>query len=171
MPTRYLLPCQCGERLPVDVSQAGLQLACQCGKKLEVPTLRGLKRLETENDKAAAEAAPWTARQGLITFGVLIMLTGVGIAGWKAYSIPPFPELPPNVAEITRQYAHELSLEQTFKEWDELKLGLNKQPSEDVARWELTHGEHQRWIYVGIFISVVGLTISLFSLFSRGPPL
>ena len=43
--TKYLLTCECGKTVPVEVGQAGEQVACQCGAKLDVPPLRKLRHL------------------------------------------------------------------------------------------------------------------------------
>ena len=43
--TKYLLTCECGKTVTVDIGQAGEQVACQCGAKLDVPPLRKLRHL------------------------------------------------------------------------------------------------------------------------------
>ena len=41
----YLLTCDCGKTVPVEIGQAGGQVTCSCGTQLDVPTLRKLRHL------------------------------------------------------------------------------------------------------------------------------
>src|SRR5579871_4799314 len=88
--TQYLLPCECGRKLPVSVSQAGDRIACECGAVVEAPTLRRLKQLEPAGAAVSASApsttaAPvakrrsWTPSQGVAFLGLaLVAISGLG---------------------------------------------------------------------------------------------
>src|SRR4051794_36149677 len=47
MAQQYLLPCACGRANTVSVAQAGRTLTCSCGQDYRVPSLAGLRRLES----------------------------------------------------------------------------------------------------------------------------
>jgi hypothetical protein len=49
----YLLKCSCGKEVPVQSSQAGLEIACECGQAIKVPSLSKLREL---SGKGAYEA-------------------------------------------------------------------------------------------------------------------
>lgn len=84
MAQQYLLPCpSCGTKTEVDTRQAGDTVVCRCGERLSVPTLRGLRSLETAKDTrpAAPTRAKWSPLQGvLFSLGVLAALIGGGLA-------------------------------------------------------------------------------------------
>jgi len=68
---RYLMTCECGKLLPVEVGQAGGHIVCACGATLDVPTLRRLIHLPTEPNAPPATAS-WTARHGAIAAGLIL---------------------------------------------------------------------------------------------------
>jgi hypothetical protein len=53
----YLLPCPCGQSVPISPRQAGQQVRCAaCGQLLEIPTLGAIRQLPP------ADAAPQPSR-------------------------------------------------------------------------------------------------------------
>lgn len=38
--SKYLLPCLCGQQIPIEPRQAGETVACRCGISLQAPTMR-----------------------------------------------------------------------------------------------------------------------------------
>lgn len=107
---KYLLPCQqCGERLTVDISQAGRQVVCRCGAAQEVPSLRAIRQLETIADSVARPPKQsWDLTRGvLFAAGLLLAVAGLvtaGLAGisWATAKVPPLePEnVAPALAEV-----------------------------------------------------------------------
>lgn len=105
MSTRHLLPCGCGANNAIDTGQAGQIINCRaCNKPLEVPTLRGIRRLEPEEEKPEQEKPhrrEWTRSQGIL-FAVgsglaLTMLIASAILFFWKESIdteqPPVPDI------------------------------------------------------------------------------
>ena len=45
MTMAILLTCSCGEKVPVELSQAGGETACKCGQAIDVPSLSKLREL------------------------------------------------------------------------------------------------------------------------------
>jgi hypothetical protein len=78
---RYLLPCECGRKLPVATSQAGDTLTCECGRSLTAPKLRDLRQLEptTDAEPAKRRRLTWSHSQGILFSAglVLVLLTGL----------------------------------------------------------------------------------------------
>ena len=79
MSQQFLLPCTCGQKLPVSTAQAGGQVTCSCGKTLSVPTLRGLRELEVAPATLPRPAkAGWSPVHGFI-FATGLVLAAVGV--------------------------------------------------------------------------------------------
>ncbi|HEY2882429.1 MAG TPA: hypothetical protein VGJ15_08350 [Pirellulales bacterium] len=88
---KYLLPCPaCGTKIPVETGQAGQTISCKCGHAIEVPTIRGLQKLEAVAERDESEQRPWSARKGLIFLGSIIFLAA---AAWAGYLIADRPGL------------------------------------------------------------------------------
>ncbi len=92
MSVRYLLPCSCGQQVPVAASQAGGTVVCEaCQATIEAPRLGELRELPV----AEPEQAPpsdWNFRKGAVsTLLILAGLLAAG-AGWFAASEPAPPE-------------------------------------------------------------------------------
>lgn len=81
---KYLLPCdKCGEKTPIDVNQAGQQIACVCGQMLGVPSLRGIRDLEVREDvDTAVPTAKWTVvRRVVFAIGLVVCVISLAVFG------------------------------------------------------------------------------------------
>ena len=58
----YLLTCDCGKTVPVEIGQAGGRVACSCGTQLDVPTLRQLRHLPQADGRTEARRPAVGAR-------------------------------------------------------------------------------------------------------------
>lgn len=78
---KYLLPCdECGEKTPIDISQAGQQMSCQCGQMLAVPSLRGIRELEVLDDveDTAVPRPMWSVgRRVVFVIGLVVCVLGL----------------------------------------------------------------------------------------------
>ena len=96
---KYRFPCErCGEKLVIDVSQAGRQIICRCGAALEVPSLRAIRALETAPDDSVRPRRPsWNLGRGVTFAGGLViamlglLAAGAGGFGWLTAQAPPSP--------------------------------------------------------------------------------
>jgi hypothetical protein len=79
----YLLTCDCGKSVPVEIGQAGGRVACSCGKQIDVPTLRQLRHLPRESAEVAAASGGWGLRQGIIAASLIII---AAIVAWTIWS-------------------------------------------------------------------------------------
>ncbi len=160
MSPQYLLPCSCGQKLPVDAAQAGSRVRCACGAELEVPTLLHLKRLEkvAPADRAdETSEATWGARQRLALAGAVLSFAGIVLAAWCFATRPRIVDVamyPPFAA---------------LQLWESLKLGVDVPPSVFEMAMFAKLEQHHRWTVVGLVVAVLGaLLMSGSLLMGRG---
>ena len=166
MATSFLLPCECGKKLRVENSQAGHILECECGRRIEVPTFRGLQRLERVSESSTSASYPsstWGPRQALMLLGGLIVLASIGwqvYLGWEMQQrIEKLPD--PNANAI--QLPDELTAAASWRAWKQLQQGLRENPATSV-RPIVEHREQWRWaaygtLGAGFVIIIVGLLL------------
>ncbi len=169
---KYLLPCSCGQKTPIEATQAGQQVRCGCGATLEVPTMRGLASLERAADLPAggvdpggpkpaapmrgrrayavgtASASAWGSRQRVLFIGAVITALGLGVFAVLYL-------LRPRMSDIST-----LSPAQTWYVWHDVRQGIERR-----TEWEATYldrlAANRRWRNVALGIAGVGvLTIA-----------
>lgn len=104
----YLLPCACGQRVTVTTAQAGSRVRCGCGRMLDVPTLRGLSRLEVAGaGREGPHRRTWgPLRGGLFAGGLLVAAAGlVLVAFYGARSLQLSALAVDRSAEVVREEA------------------------------------------------------------------
>ena len=57
MSQRYLLPCNCGKSVVIQIGQAGQDVMCLCGQKITVPGMREIRRLPAADATPASKPA------------------------------------------------------------------------------------------------------------------
>jgi len=101
-PQLYLLPCPCGEKLRVRTRQAGEAVTCSCGAVHQVPTIRGLKKLETVDDAEAVTAPPSPLLAGpLFAIGLLALFAGCVFLAVTVLWPSPVLKMDVNLAGMT----------------------------------------------------------------------
>jgi hypothetical protein len=93
--SRYLLTCECGKTIPVDVGQAGERVQCECGAQVEVPTLRKLRHLPAAEPEVAGERTAWNASKGVAAAGFILAALLAGYALWNRLNEPKVPQFDP----------------------------------------------------------------------------
>jgi len=103
MSLKYLLPCSCGQDVPIETSQAGGNVLCNCGLSVQVPSLLKIKKLqlasETQSQSllattGAAVSTIQTPMGGRVHFGVfwigliLTIVAGLYCAYTVLFSFP-----------------------------------------------------------------------------------
>lgn len=154
MAETFLLPCGCGHKIRVGNAQAGQAVRCECGKSLSVPTLRGLRELESAPDEAAAKGArraavwsPWHGAAfsgGLAAAAVSLLLCGANFwyyTGAQHYSEDRSDDV---IGAVTGELDNYLPV-QLLEEWNALvdeglshehtPLWIAAQESAKVYRW------------------------------------
>jgi hypothetical protein len=89
--SKYLVECSCGNKLPVEIGQAGGRITCTCGNLVDVPPLRKLRHLQPDTAVAQRPTSTWSARKGVITASLVVagVLTIVNAWSWSTQ-----PEVP-----------------------------------------------------------------------------
>ncbi len=160
MRAKYLLPCICGQEIPVEATQAGQQVRCLCGVELEVPTLLNLTRLKPAEPPAAAAAprrarSAWGPRQRVMLVGLAIMVVGALWVGWELLSRPRRLEItayPPKAVVIC---------------WALLKQGVARRTPLEILFTERLN-DNNRWLIVAGTMTGLGLlTVGLSPLISN----
>ncbi len=160
MKTEYLLPCECGQNIRVGLAQAGQVVHCSCGRAVETPTLLALRALMP----AATEDAPptsshaWGARQRLILIGSVVIVLSVGLLAYFAYfsGSKPVPRTKIVTAERIQSRVEDLTLLETYRLWEDVKLDLDRKRPVDKQYDELLEAYHRR---MGITLVILGLGI------------
>ena len=168
---RYLLPCRCGKRIPVEPRQAGESIQCSCGVLLKVPTLRAIRALEMEELGpelvATQESAPtWGVLQGMALLGAAITLAALAIAGWLIATLPTPPPAPPDPQQI-RDETEALVPFQVLRVWHSIKntrLVAGRTPSELAYRDRLFR--HRLGLGVVGAIGMLGIVLCVATTFS-----
>jgi len=115
--SRYLLPCSCGRKIPIEPGQAGQTLSCECGASLKVPTMLEMAHLE----ELACESPPekqtvWGIRQSLTLLGVVMVLGSLVLAVVAYRSRPKTSS-----AELIRQHCQEFPPVESLYRWHQLR--------------------------------------------------
>jgi hypothetical protein len=166
MSAKSLLPCSCGKKIEVEISQAGLLVDCPaCGKQVQTPTLRGfreLERVETPQNSTRS-GGDWGTRQGLVFLGLTITLIGLLAAVTVWWTSPVFN---PAAAlgrkdNLNRFEIERLSPSEAYSMWDGLTITLDD-PREQSALY--AHAAivktHYRWMPIALGVSVMGLLVT-----------
>jgi hypothetical protein len=86
--SKYLLTCECGKKIPVDVGQAGGSVSCSCGAQLDVPALRNLRHLPPAEHETVPARTPWNARKGIAAAGLIVAGLLAAYALWDRFTEP-----------------------------------------------------------------------------------
>jgi len=162
MTTRYLLPCSCGEKLPVEPRQAGQTIKCRCGASLRIPPMlqmKALERAEPEPVAGQVAASPWGVRQSLALLGLVIAALALVVA-LRLFWIRPLPPNEPRPEAIRRQ-TQSLSALDAWRFWQSLRAsGLDpRRPREDRIYPEACFRYR---LAMGVVFVVAALGIALF---------
>jgi hypothetical protein len=87
----YLLTCDCGKTIPVELGQAGGRVGCSCGMQLDVPTLRQLRQLPQATTDQKSSSGSWGTRQGWITVSLIVIAVLLGASAWTWWNQPAQP--------------------------------------------------------------------------------
>jgi hypothetical protein len=176
---RYLLPCECGRKLPVSASQAGDTLTCECGRSVTAPKLRDLRQLEPTAD---AEPAPrrrltWSYSQGMLfsTGLVLALLASVVLLVTTLQGSHLITEKPGIDPALLDEYLAEIDRNtpvQNFEVWQTEVLQEGLQREEEpfyVAHRRIAQMLRIIQIIVGI-VGAAGLGMIAASFLARSKP-
>jgi hypothetical protein len=142
---KYLLPCSCGQEIPVELAQAGQEVRCACGIVLEVPTLQGLRALKRAPVEVAARPrSTWGLRQQLLLVGAMITVASLVVAGYFYRNRPQMIDL------------NTVSPMHAWVVWQELRLGVRFR-SPEIGQYHAMVAAHSRWMGVVGVVAALGL--------------
>jgi hypothetical protein len=130
---KYLLPCPCGEQMPVETRQAGETIACACGSPLLVPAMREIMALEPAPERSSEPSAPvWT------------MYSRIGLLGWAIAGLAIFWVLVLNINHPVSRFsgidpyqiaksAQNMPPLYAWNVWQDMKKGLDRRTDEPYA--------------------------------------
>jgi len=156
---KYLLPCECGEGVAIEPSQAGSSVVCQCGKSLEVPTLRGIRTLDPIQATAARQPTrEWSPlRGGIFVVAFVGMLAGAGIAGYAYKAIQKVINV--SADQEQQLYAHYIDqtpVDELYAEWRIMREQRLGSPDENA----FVNARKQRRVLTGIITFGIGLSVA-----------
>jgi hypothetical protein len=160
--TEYLVPCQCGQTVPVQTRQAGQTVHCACGRTLVVPTIRELSRLEQRQGAPDVSAAPWSTRSAMLSLGLLITLLGVGLTGYLYWKMPRIDPV------AKGREVENMSPYETWQWWRYYNSGIPRYPTDEFMVAKGREIYLTRWSYFTIGIGLIGLLILLVGLVMPG---
>jgi len=164
MTVRYLLPCSCGAKIPIEPRQAGEEIQCECGASLEIPTLMKMAELELAEPEPAASAVSgtWGTPQGLMLLGAMISVLALVLGAFSLRSRPepPITEFP---TELIGHGVDTLSPLETWHRWQYLRsYGLDPTPfdadrnyAKRLLKWRLKMGAILAVVAGGIALMVI----------------
>jgi hypothetical protein len=171
--SKYLLTCECGKKIPVDVGQAGGRVACSCGAELDVPALRNLRNLPLAQPEAVRSRAPWNASKGFAAAGLIVAALLAGYALWDRFTEPTVPKFDPvNRTNAVNEGLEKMTPIEAWQLWVQVYQPLAKS---GFAVFEHPHAAaieqdiaHRRVVQTSLFIlaaicAALALTAALWS--------
>jgi hypothetical protein len=154
---RYLLPCACGNQIPVEPKDAGLTVTCSCGAQLKVPNTRGMAALPrvSTGDEAVenSSAAGWGLKNQLLTAGLMSSVFGAGLLAFAFLTNPSDPS-----RELARREFQNIPLAQLESLWQQYSTkGLEPLESPQMIAYEQLRDEKNRMRWIGGVVAVAGL--------------
>ena len=163
--SKYLVECSCGNKLPVEIGQAGGRITCTCGNVVDVPPLRKLRHLEVDATVVARPTSTWSARKGVITACLILAGTLTIVNGWSRFTQPKVPEFDGAAyLESVEQRLNKLTPTQSWQMWTEYykpmsERGFSNLELANRGLIERIIAERQSlrktlWIVVGIAVAI-----------------
>lgn len=105
MGIKYLLSCKCGEKIEIELYQAGQVITCQCGESCDVPSMSGIRDLpQGESSKVVDPevSSKWNRFQGvLFALGVIVIVVSFFVTVYVGRPIFTLDATPLSLENIT----------------------------------------------------------------------
>jgi hypothetical protein len=176
MATKYLLPCDCGQLIPIEGSQAGQPLTCSCGQTLVAPGMRAMRELkpqQTEVDPEKRSEGQWNPIAGT-TFvaGAVVAVVALVVIGFATISRTLLqPHLPVRDELQVQQWLEEIEASQPTELiaiWkDTVDRGLTER---EGSPWQQLRQESQKYLRVGLIggaVLAIGVALAASSVFLK----
>lgn len=164
---KYLLPCACGNQIPIEPTDAGLTVACTCGAKVKVPSTRSifaLPRLSGEAaDHASRSSTGWGLRNQLLTAGLVCLLLGGIWTGYLVYTKPVNP-----VEEMAEIDIQRMPVNLLVAVWGSFQDGFEPIDTQRVADYMVERDDNLRLTRVSSAVIAGGVALLAFALLAGG---
>ncbi len=153
MSVKYLLPCpSCGEKIAVEIAQAGQEIHCKCGAGVSIPTMAGIRTLQRVEPSPEERRPPfrWEARHGVLLLGAVVICAALGMTGYLYLTRPQMPKV-----EMMHPW-------EVWMEWQYLREGVRR-PSFEPSINQIVYGNYYWWMGGSAGVLAVGLMIMLSS--------
>ena len=154
---KYLVPCACGRKVPVEPRQAGQTVVCACGEALEVPTLLRLAALEQEPSAAAAPppVASWGLGQAIALVGLAVLLSALAGAIYLCFQRP---SLPTADAQKIHDVVQKMPPATVYRNWKLLRdQGLNPKDTAIVDAYDEAVLRYRLWWAAVLLAAIAGI--------------
>ncbi|MEN6458779.1 MAG: hypothetical protein ABFC63_07600 [Thermoguttaceae bacterium] len=114
---QYYVPCPCGEKIAVRVTQAGESLRCACGAEVVVPSRRELQFLNhsaPNENRSPRRVASWTGRHRRIFIGCVVFAISMALFAWLRATQPRLIDFKQAPLDVAWPY------------WQQLRQGLDR---------------------------------------------
>lgn len=155
---QYLLPCSCGQTIPVRTTQAGETVRCACGKDILIPAYREILALEPASDGKSTPSRSrwrWTRRHQRLLIGSLITAVAAALLGYTYASRPR----PADVETLPLQLA--------WPYWQELRQGLDRYPSPGEQKYVKAMNKSRLGQGILLSVTAAGLLFTAVSFITR----
>ena len=164
----YLLTCECGLDMPVQVAQAGDQLTCSCGALIAVPNLRDVKQLPLADNQLDKPKGEWNTTGGSI-FALAIVFISVGLTV-AAYNYSVGKQLiTTDTTSAANEYGN-IVIDQ-MPPFESIEIfavivgrGLGEQQTVDFLVEQKKQRAFYNWAKGGLILSVIGLILVFISI-------
>lgn len=164
---RYLLPCECGQKIPVSAGQAGQAVVCACQRSVTVPKLRELRQLPPASDSQAAKGGPagaagrWSPLQTLWFISLIaavVSLVAVGLMFVARARLSPWTA--ETQAEVDGSVIDSLGIDQVLGAWIEFRGRGLGEPMPDPHMYDKGDAEFlSRWMRLLLLLVTLPATI------------
>jgi hypothetical protein len=169
MSDKYLLPCECGQSVPIGISEAGKEVSCVCGRKLPVPTLRAIRQLQPAQTSISTTPPSWNPAKGFIfAVGALLLIGGLIVAVHSYFVYSNVVKYKPSSADLdySLEIIEQMTATDLWDAWHFVKQhGLEAPRSSDFAMAQDMANAKLRQAYIGSIVALVGLVCALVSFF------
>jgi hypothetical protein len=169
MAQQYLLPCDCGKANTVSVAQAGRTLTCQCGLEYTVPSLAGLRQLESA-DPAPSKTPPpaeWNpVRGGMFVLGTILAIIGLALGGYAAnilrqIDLQAVKEYSDSSESMDLESAEKLTPDVAYDIWKHIQTqGPGTAGSALTIQAQEFYNSRLRWTIGGFATAAVGILLA-----------
>ena len=144
MSIKYLLPCSCGNNIPIETTQAGQSVVCSCGRTIDIPSMQGVRRLPQVRDSLEQRGS--ASAYGGVAVGLAILaLVILGIGGTLMYRAraPIF---------IPMEYQSPFD---TWLMWQDLKEGV-RVPEYAESDYQRARRAYRQYMAISWVVIIVG---------------